>query len=124
MALNAKSNRVAGTTFVSYNGKTLAVKGSVSIGMGTEKKSAVIGEDGIHGYKGEHQVPFIEVTVTNRNDLNLKELINIEGATVTAQQPGGKTYALRDAWCAADGVVNLSEGELVLRFEGLSIDEV
>ncbi len=124
MALNSKSARVAGTTFVAVNGKTLAVKGEITVGMGKEKREAVIGLDGVHGYKGMHQIPFIEVKVTNRNDLDLAQIIGVEGATVTASQPGGKTYALRDAWQAGDGTVNLDEGELTLRFEGLSIDVI
>lgn len=124
MAINAKSNRVAGTTFVAVNGKTLSVRGSAKIGMGTELRTAVIGLDGIHGMKGAFQVPFIEVLVTNRNDLDLKAILAMENGTVTAQQPGGKSYALRDAWCASPGEVDLDEGQLTLRFEGMSIEEV
>lgn len=124
MALNSKSSRVAGSTFIAINGTTLAVKSNVKIGMGVEKRTVVLGQDGIHGFKGEFQVPFIEFTATNRNDLDLKALLASENNTVTAQQPGGKTYALRGAWQAGDGEVNLDEGEITLRFEGLSIDEI
>lgn len=124
MALGSNSARVAGGTIVAVNGKTIPNKGNVEVRMGVGKRTAIIGEDGIHGYSEASTVPGISFTATNRNDLDLKALLKTDGATVTAQIPGGKTYTLRDAWCASENDVNLSEGEIKLAFEGLSIEEV
>jgi hypothetical protein len=124
MALNSNSSRIAGGTVVSVNGKTIPNKGNVVVKMGVGKRTAIVGEDGIHGYSEASSVPGIEFTASNRNDLDLKALLSTDGATVVAQIPNGKTYTLRDAWAAAENDVNLSEGELKLMFEGLSIEEV
>lgn len=124
MVLNSKSARIAGGTIVAVNAKTIPNKGRVRVGMGVGKRTVVIGEDGIHGYTEEHSAPFIQFTATNRSDLNLKALLTGDGNTVTATIPNGKTYTLRDAWCASENEVDLSGGEIELRFEGMSIEEV
>jgi hypothetical protein len=124
MATGTKSNRVAGTLYLAVNGTTLPAKGNFSVGYGLEKKTAVIGVSGVQGYKGESQVAFIEGTITNRSDLDVKALLQVEGATITLQFQGGKTLVLRDAWQAADGTLNADEGELPIRFEGTVLEEV
>lgn len=123
MALNSASKRVAGLLYCSINGVTLPAKGNFTVGMGTPKRTEVIGSDGIHGYKEEAQAPFIEGTITNRAGLNVKQLLTAEDATITLQLPGGKTYVLREAWQAGDGNINMDEGEISVKFVGMSMDE-
>lgn len=124
MALNSKSLRVAGAVFFAVNGVGLSAKANMELGYGVEQRTAVVGMDGVHGYKAEFQVAFIQVTITNRADLDVKQLLNAEDVTVTAQALGGKTWVLRNAWQAGPGVLNMDEGEIVLRFEGLALEEV
>jgi hypothetical protein len=124
VATNSKSLRVAGTLFLAVNGTSIPAKGNFSVGFGSEKKTAVIGVSGIHGFKGETQVPFIEGTITNRSGLDVKALLAIEDATITLQFQGGKTLVLRQAWHAGDGTLNADEGEIAVRFEGLSLEEI
>lgn len=124
MATASKSNRVAGTLSLAVNGTTLSAKGSFSVGYGVEKKTAVIGVSGVHGFKAESQVAFIEGTITNRSSLNVKQLLALESATITLQFNGGKTLVLRDAWQAGEGTLNADEGELSVRFEGLALEEI
>lgn len=124
MATNTNSNRVAGTLYLAVNGTTLPAKGNYQVGYGAEKKEAVVGVSGVQGYKAMAQVAFIEGTITNRSNLDVKALLAIEGATVTLEFKGGKTLVLRDAWFAGEGVLNADEGELQVRFEGLALEEL
>lgn len=124
MAINSDSKRVAGTLYLAVNGTTLPAKGSFQVGYGEEKKEAVVGVSGVHGYKAMAQVAFIEGVITNRADLDVKALLRVENATITLEFRGGKTLVLRDAWFAGDGVLNADEGELQVRFEGLALEEL
>lgn len=123
MALNTASQRVAGTLYLAINGVTLALKGQFTAGYGVEQKTEVMGLDGFHGYKGEARAAFIQGTITNKSDLNVKQLLAAENVTVTAQFQGGKTLTLRNAFQAGPGELNGDEGELVVKFVGPQLEE-
>lgn len=112
------SNRVAGTVFVKVDGVQISVKASVTVNAGLGKREAIIGHDGVHGYKELPQVPFIEGEQTDQKNLDLKKYLQIDGATVTVQFGNGKTFVLRQAWNASEGSVSSEEASLPFRFEG------
>lgn len=124
MALNSKSLRIAGKVFISVNGVGIPCKQGVEIDFGDEEKEPVIGLDGVHGFSGKATAPGIKFTATNRNDMNVHQLLRQEGATVVAQAEGGKTYTLRDAWQSGRGTLNMDDGELPLQYNGLALEEI
>lgn len=85
--------------------------------MGKGKREAIIGADGVHGYKETPQTPFIEGEITDRPDLKLADLTSIDNATVTLQLASGKTVVLSDAWYAGEGTGNTEEANIGVRFE-------
>lgn len=109
--------RRAGTIQVSINGEIQDAKGEFSYGLGTPKRTAIVGQDRVHGYKEEPQVAFIEGTITDRSTLDLDALGNLTGATVTVDLANGKTISLSPAWYAGDAMGKTSEGEINVRFE-------
>jgi len=123
VALNTGSQRVAGTCFVSINGETIPVRANVFVNFGAELKEAAMGMDGLHGYKGTLQVPSIRLQITNRTDLDLKKLLQIEGGTVCVQSPGGKTYTLSDAFASSPGELDVGEGTMDLEYTGRNLIE-
>ena len=116
--------RVGGIIEVKANGELYSAKGSWTYNLGRGKREAVVGSDEVHGYKEMPQVPFIEGTVTDREDLDLASLLNVNDATVTLTLANGKVIVLRNSWYAADGNVTTEEGEIETRFEGLSAEEI
>lgn len=106
------------------NGEIHAAKGSWSYNLGHEKREAVVGADAVHGYKAMPQVPFIEGAITDRSDLDLAALVDGKNQTVTLTLGNGKMIVLRDAWFAGDGTGTSEEGEIAVRWEGLSAEEV
>lgn len=115
-------NRVGGTLFIAIDGVRLSVKGAWTINPGEAKRDAIVGADGVHGYKEMPQVPFFEGEATVTPDLDVKTLLKVTGATITAELANGKTAVLREAWQAAEGSMQTEEGNLPLRFEGLSME--
>jgi hypothetical protein len=117
-------NRRAGTLFFKVDGTQYDAKGSFTYNLGAAKREAIVGSDAVHGYKETPQVPFIEGEITDRSDLDLEKLLNLDGVTVTLELANGKVILLRDAWYAGDGNVGTEEANIQVRFEGLNGEEV
>lgn len=118
------SQRRAGLLQLQTSGEIQDAKGDFDYNLGVVKRTAVVGRDGVHGFKEEPQVAFIEGTITDRGTLDVKALANGTDVTVTLNLANGKTVVLRNAWFAADGNVNTGEGEIKVRWEGKSAQEI
>lgn len=118
------SQRRGGLIQFQVNGEIQDAKGNFTYNLGRPQREAIIGADGVHGYKETPQVPFIEGEITDRGNLDLDKLVSTTGATVTLELANGKVIVLRDAWFAGEGTGNTEEGNIAVRFEGMSADEV
>lgn len=116
--------RRAGLLQLQVNGEIQDAKGEFSYSLGTPKRTAIVGSDSVHGYKEEPQVAFIEGMITDRLTLDVAALSTITGATITLALANGKTISLRQAWYAGDATVKTGEGEIVVRWEGKSGQEI
>ena len=113
--------RVGGIIQIKVDGETIPAKGdSFTYNTGRPKKEAVKGTDGVHGFKEMIQVPFIEGVTTDLPELAVERLKDTASATVVLLANNGKTIILRDAHYTAEGDTTTEEGEVQLRFEGLS----
>lgn len=117
------AKRVGGVMFLAVDGQRWDAKGNFTYNLGRPKREAVVGTDGVHGYKETPQAPWIEGEITDRGTIPLDELLLVTDATVTLELANGKIFVLRSAWYAADGTGNSEEGNVEVRFEGLTADE-
>lgn len=117
------ARRVGGVMFLAVDGQRWDAKGNFTYNLGRVKREAVVGNDQVHGYKEMPQAPWIEGEITDRGSIPLDELLGVTDATVTIELANGKVIVLRDAWYAADGTGNTEEGNVEVRFEGLTADE-
>jgi hypothetical protein len=111
------TNRRAGLIWVSVNGQLLEAKGAFTIQPGLPKRDAIVGADGIHGYKETPQAAYVEGAITDHADLDTVAFRQITNATVTVRLNAGKTWLLEDAWYAGEGSMSTDEGEIGVRFE-------
>jgi hypothetical protein len=116
--------RVGGIISFKTNGVVHLAKGEFTYNIGAPKRSAVVGSDGVHGFTEEPQVPFIEGKITDRPDFDYKAFVMGTGVLATLELANGKTFFLRDAWYAAEGTANTKEGEIDVRYEGMSAEEI
>lgn len=116
--------RRAGLIQVQVDGEIVDAKGSWSYGLGRPKREAMIGADGVHGFKETPQVPFIEGAITDRGTLDLAALTLGTNKTVTLSLSNGKVIVLRDAWFAGDGTASTEESEIPVRWEGANAEEI
>ena len=110
--------------FLKVDGALYQAKGEFTYNIGAPKREAIVGQDSVHGFKEMPQVPYIEGSITDNDELDLEKLLETRDATVTIELANGKIIVLREAFFAADGNVTTSEGEIEVRFEGIKGEEV
>lgn len=121
----ATTQRRAGTLYLAVDGVTQSARGKFTYNLGEPKREALIGADGKpHGFKETAQVPFIEGEITDSSDLDVRALLQLDGATVTLEIANGKVIALREAWYAHEGTIDAEEASIPVRFEGKFAEEI
>lgn len=118
------NRRVGGLLFLKVNGELFQAKGEFTHNINPTKRESVVGQDGTHGFKEEPKAVFIEGSITDSDELDLEGFYAIRDATVTLEQANGKVVQLREAFYAGDGDVTTSEGEIQVRFEGITGREI
>ncbi len=118
------SGRIAGVCYVRVDGRQYDLRGSLIVSISPTERSGVAGQDGVHGFIEMPRVPFISGVFSDTANLSVAELDAIEGATITAELANGKAYILRDAWTKSAHEIDTAQGQVAVRFEGLSGDEL
>jgi len=113
-------SRIGGILFFKVDGVQYDAKGEFTYRLNPDKKEMVPGADRIHGHVVNPQVQFIEGAITDSSSIDLQVLFALEDSTVTLNLANGKTVVLRNAVFAGEGDATTSEGEVAVRFEGLS----
>lgn len=117
-------SRRAGIIFFKVDSIQYSAKGNYTYNLGKPKREAIVGADEVHGFKETPQVAFVEGEITDASDLDLAGLVVLDGVSVTLELGNGKVILVRDAWYAGEGTGNSDEGNIGVRFEGLSGEEV
>lgn len=116
--------RRAGLIQFKIDGKIYDAKGSFTYHYGTPKREAIIGSDGVHGYKETPQASFIEGAITDRQTLDVKALMLARDVTASLDLGNGKIFVLREAWNASDGTASTEEAEIPIRLESKNAEEI
>lgn len=118
------NRRVAGIAYLKVDGRQLETSGEFTINPGQPKREGKLGTARIAGFKEEPQIPMIEGKLVLTRDLSLLDITKITEATVSVVAPNGATYVLREAWFSGEGTYTTGEGEVAVKFEGVSMEEV
>lgn len=114
----------AGTITLKANGSVLDAKGNFTYNLGRKLKKKIAGADRVHGTYRIVQVPFIEGLITDDGDLDVAALQDVEDATITLDLDNGKTIVLINACYASEGNITTEQGEIAVRWEGDSAEEI
>jgi hypothetical protein len=120
----AGQKRVGGLIAFKVDGQQYNAKGNFTYNLGRPKRDGVIGADGVHGYKETPQLAFVEGEITDNDGLDLATLLDITDAVVTLQLGSGKTIVFNHAWYAGEGTAGTEEGNIGVRFEAESAEEI
>lgn len=117
-------SRRGGIIQFQVNGVLHEAKGNFTYNLGRPKREALVGSDTVHGYTEKPQPAFIEGEITDRSELDLDALVRVTNATVTLVLAVGKVISLGGAWYAGEGTGNSDEGNIGVRYEGVSAEEI
>ena len=118
------NRRVGGILFFKINGALFQTKGEWTYDIGVPKREAVVGADGVHGFKEEPKVPFMEGAITDNDETDLQALFEFRDGTATLELANGKVIVIREAFYAGEGTATTSEGEVAVRIEGIRGEEI
>jgi len=118
------AQRFAGIAFLFVNGDQLALRGNFTVSPSPVERTMIAGQDGVHGYQELPRVPYIEGDISTVRDLNLEDLVNQVDVTVIAQLANGKQYTLAQATCKGGFENNTRDGQVRVRWEGVTCDEM
>jgi hypothetical protein len=115
---------VAGTAFFKVDGDQYPLRGNFTVSSSPIERTMLAGQDYVHGYQELPRVPWIEGDVTTTPEVLLEDLDAMVDVTVTAELINGKTYVLKQAACKSALENNTREGQVRVRFEGTSCEEI
>ena len=121
----ADRNAIAGTAFISVDGKSYNVIGEGTYAPTGGSRETLTGQSGIHGFKEMSKPGFISWNGRDASGVAIGALQAATDATVVLQAANGKTIIGRNMWRAGDGPieVNTEEGSFSVRFEGGDVAE-
>ena len=116
---------IGGKFTVKIDSTTYYASGVFKYGGGFDKRENVMHSGGIAGYKTSPVAPFVSGELIDTDGLSMSDIAKIEDATITIDLANKKQIILRHAWsCNDNGLENDSDGKLVVKFEGLSMEIV
>lgn len=114
--------QLTGRAFITAGGKRLASKPGAKAAYGNPERKAELGDQGVLGYRETPTVPFVECTIPHSADTSLAELAAMIDVTVSFDTDTRRSYVYRNAWTA--NALEISGGDISVRFEALSCEEV
>jgi hypothetical protein len=116
--------KIGGVAYLKADGLQYELGGSITVSPSQVEREGKVGLSGVAGYTEKPRIPFIEADVHTTSDLSAEDLEDITAATVTAELANGKVYVLQGAWCTSALEIDGAEGQLTVRFEGVSCEEI
>lgn len=118
-------NRLGGITILTIDGRRYMIRGNVTSNIGQPKREAIVGLDGVHGYKETPQAPKLSCDMGDSPNINLKdEILNMTSSTVQVELPNGKIHMYEEAFYDGDGNVESEDGKLDFSISAIRADEV
>src|SRR5215831_5963900 len=101
------AQRIAGIAFFKVDGAMLPLRGNFTVSPSAVERTMLAGQDYVHGYQELPRVPWIEGDVT-----------------ATPELANEKVYVLKQAACKSALENNAREGQVRVRFEGTTCEEI
>lgn len=113
--------QLTGRVFINVKGKRLRSKEGSTLKFGGVEREGVTADTGVAGYMEKTSIPEVECTIAHGADTSLAEFQAVTAEEVQFVTDTGKSFILRDAWCG--GALELSKGEVKLKFQAMSCEE-
>lgn len=118
------AQRIAGIAHLTVDGQQLALRGNFTVSPSPVERTMIAGQDAVHGYQELPRVPYIEGDISTLPDFYLEDLLDETDSTVIAQLANGMQYTLTGATCKGGFENNTRDGQVRVRWEGVTCEEV
>lgn len=119
------NRRVGGILFIKVDGQLYQTgEGDWTYNINPVKRESVMSQSEVAGFSEQPKPVFIEGEFTDNDELDLSILQSLRDATITAELANGKVIVFREAFYAADGDVTTQKGQIQVRFEAVSAEEI
>lgn len=115
--------RVAGISYLKVGSTQYPIQ-ELEYHVTSTTREAVIGLNGVHGYKETYVAPYISGQITTAPEVSIETLHDTTDETVMVECPDGRVIVLRNAWYAGESTAAPADGKVAFKFEGLSGDEL
>lgn len=119
----ANKNRVVGQVRIRADGQLLPTAGEASMTIGGPARESVAGDYDAGSFKETTAPARCEVTLLYKAGVSLAAIRAIDDATITLETDHGKTWIMRNAWCA-DAPSFGQDGKAQVVFEGPPAEEM
>jgi hypothetical protein len=118
------AQKIAGTTYLTVRGRRMALASSCKVSPSRVNREELIGLSGVEGFKEMPVAPVIEAELYDVREVSVEDLEAITSDTVQVELANGKSYVLRDAFCASAFQISAEAGTFTAKFVGTSVEEV
>jgi hypothetical protein len=118
------AERIAGIAFLTVNDEQVLVRGNFVVSPSVVERTMIAGQDGIHGFQELPRVPYIECDMSTPRNYYLENLLEQTNSTIIAQLANGMQYTLTQAVCKGGFENNTRDGQVRVRWEGVTCEEV
>jgi hypothetical protein len=118
------AQRIAGIAFLTVDGTQMALRGNFTVSPSPVERTMIAGQDGVHGYQELPRVPYIEGDLSTMPGFYLEDLIAETDVTVVAQLANNMQYILTGGTCKGGFENNTRDGQVRVRWEGVTCQEV
>lgn len=112
------TNRLAGTAYISVDGVTYQLEGTLSYSPVKVTRETLTGQDHVHGYKEMPTPPFIKGSFRDGGALKVADFNAMTDVTVTCELANGKTVTGRNMWTVEALEVDTVDAKFECRWEG------
>lgn len=118
------AQRIAGTAFVTVDGNQIPLRGNLTVSPSSVERTMLAGQDGVHGYQELPRVPYIEGDFSTMPEIAIEDLDGQINVTVVASLANGRIYSLTEGVCKAGSEPNARDGQVRVRWEGVTCEEI
>lgn len=112
------NNRLAGTAYMSIDGKPVALVGDFEWDPGLVVREALVGMDGVHGFKEKPHPASMKMTLRDLGNVSAAAFNNLTDTTVTVELANGKRVTGADLFQVGPTPVKAEDGTLEVEFNG------
>lgn len=116
-------NRLAGTAYLSVDGKTYMLVGDFSYKVSGVSRETLMGMDGVHGYSEKPAQGYIGGTLRDSGGLSLRDLNDMSNVTVVCELANGKTVIGRNMWSTDQQENKATDATIEMKWEGPTVTE-